>query len=53
MEKTEKMEGSNFDQQYLDAMVKDHEKDIAAFEREAKDGTDPDVKTLPVKRCRH
>ncbi len=52
-EKMEKMEGSNFDQEYLDAMVKDHEKDIAAFEKEAKSGKDPDLKgfagkTLPT-----
>lgn len=49
MEKMEKMEGSNFDQEYLDAMVKDHEKDIAAFEREAKSGMDPDVKAFASK----
>jgi putative membrane protein len=49
----EKMGGSNFDQEYLADMVKDHQKDIAAFENEAKNGTDPDIKswarkTLPT-----
>ena len=26
------------------AMVKDHEKDLAEFQKEAKEGTDPDIK---------
>jgi len=32
------------DKDYMDAMVKDHEKDLAEFQEEAKSGTDPDVK---------
>jgi putative membrane protein len=49
----EKVDDANFDQDYIDKMVKDHEKDVAAFEKEAKDGKDPDVKawakkTLPT-----
>ena len=49
----EKMGGPNFDQEYINDMVKDHQKDIAAFENEAKNGMDPDVKswagkTLPT-----
>jgi putative membrane protein len=28
----------------MDAMVKDHEKDLAEFQKEAKEGTDPDLK---------
>jgi putative membrane protein len=32
------------DKAYIDNMVKDHEKDLAEFQQEAKDGTDPDVK---------
>jgi putative membrane protein len=32
------------DKAYIDDMVKDHEKDLAEFQQEAKDGTDPDVK---------
>ena len=37
------------DKDYMDAMVKDHEKDLAAFEKEAKNGTDPDVKNFASK----
>src|SRR5438477_11247672 len=32
------------DKTYIDMMVKDHEKDLAEFQEEAKTGTDPDVK---------
>jgi putative membrane protein len=37
------------DKDYMSTMVKDHEKDLADFEKEAKDGTDPDVKTFAEK----
>jgi putative membrane protein len=51
--KEHKIDDANFDKDYMDQMVKDHEKDVAAFEEEAKDGSDPDVKawankTLPT-----
>ena len=32
------------DKAYIDAMVKDHEKDLAEFQEEAKTGSDPEVK---------
>jgi putative membrane protein len=32
------------DKAYMDAMVKDHEKDLAEFNEEANSGSDPDVK---------
>jgi putative membrane protein len=32
------------DKAYIDAMVKDHEKDLAEFQGEAQNGTDPDIK---------
>jgi putative membrane protein len=32
------------DKAYMDAMVKDHEKDLAEFKEEASTGSDPDVK---------
>jgi putative membrane protein len=32
------------DKAYMDAMVKDHEKDLAEFKEEASAGSDPDVK---------
>jgi putative membrane protein len=37
------------DKEYIDMMVKDHEKDLAAFEKEAKEGSDPDVKNFAGK----
>lgn len=48
-----KMGSQNFDKEYLTMMVSDHEKDIAAFETEAKSGDDADLKgfarqTLPT-----
>lgn len=50
-----KMKDADFDKEYAKAMVKDHEKDVAAFEKEAKSGEDPEVKafakkTLPTLR---
>lgn len=45
--------GASFDKAYIDGMVKDHTEDVAAFQKEATDGTDPGIKgfatrTLPV-----
>jgi putative membrane protein len=37
------------DKDYMGQMVKDHEQDLAAFEKEAKDGSDPDVKSFASK----
>lgn len=50
-----KLSGSAFDDAYMAAMVKDHEKDVREFERESKTGGDDDVKswagkTLPTLR---
>jgi putative membrane protein len=50
-----KLKGADFDKEYVDHMVDDHEDDVAAFEKQANNGTDPDVKafaakTLPVLR---
>jgi putative membrane protein len=47
------MSGANFDKEFLTMMLADHQKDIAAFEAEAKSGDDADVKgfakqTLPT-----
>ncbi|HEX4331295.1 MAG TPA: DUF4142 domain-containing protein [Usitatibacter sp.] len=43
----------NFDRDYMDMMVKDHKKDVADFQKQAKSGKDSDVKefaasTLPT-----
>ena len=40
------------DKDYMDAMVKDHETDLAAFEKEAKDGSDPKVKSFADKTAK-
>jgi putative membrane protein len=45
--KTEKQEGS--DKAFLKDMVKDHEKDIAMFERESRHGSDAEVKEWAAK----
>jgi putative membrane protein len=37
------------DKDYVDMMVKDHEKDLADFEKEAKDGSDAAVKRFAAK----
>jgi len=47
--------GADFDRMYVEHMVKDHQKDIKAFEKEANKGEDADVKgfaqqTLPKLR---
>jgi len=47
--KMHKMDDANFDKQYIDMMVKDHEKDLAEFQAEAKNGGDADVKAFASK----
>ena len=52
-DKLDKLSGADFDKAYMDAMVKDHDKDVAAFEKQAKATKDKDLKgfvqkTLPV-----
>lgn len=37
------------DKDYMDMMVKDHEKDLAEFQTEAKEGSDPDLKKFADK----
>jgi putative membrane protein len=41
--------GTDFDQEFARMMVEDHQKDIAAFEKEASSGTDPDIKSWASK----
>ena len=48
-----KLSGAKFDEEYMKLMVKDHDKDVTEFQREAQRAKDPDVKswaakTLPV-----
>jgi putative membrane protein len=42
--KLEKMSGADFDREYIMAMVKDHQKDLSEFKKEASSGKDPQVK---------
>jgi len=44
-----KLKGADFDKEYVDHMVDDHEDDVAAFEKQANNGTDPDVKAFAAK----
>jgi putative membrane protein len=51
--KLDKLSGADFDKAYVSMMVKDHKKDIADFQKEAKSGKDSDLKswaatTLPT-----
>ena len=48
-----KLSGAEFDRAYMKEMVKDHDKDVKAFQKEADAGKDPDIrawaaKTLPT-----
>jgi putative membrane protein len=52
-DKLAKLEGAAFDREYMSAMVKDHDKDVALFEKQAKSGRDAALqafaeKTLPT-----
>jgi putative membrane protein len=50
-----KVRGNDFDREYMNEMLKDHQKAVSLFEQEARDGQDPDLKgfaakTLPTLR---
>ena len=47
--KSHSMSDANFDKEYINMMVEDHEKDLAEFQAEAKDGSDADVKAFAAK----
>lgn len=49
MKRLQGLSGSEFDKAYMSAMVKDHEDDIAEFQKEANSGTDADVKGFASK----
>ncbi len=40
------MSGTEFDRMYVRDMLTDHESDVAAFEKEANSGSNPDLKTF-------
>jgi putative membrane protein len=44
-----KLEGAVFDRAYVEDQIRDHEKTIALFEREAKTGKDAELKAFAEK----
>jgi putative membrane protein len=57
-EKLSGLSGAEFDKAYMEEMLKDHKKDISAFQEEAQQGKDPEVKnwaekTLPTLQEHH
>jgi putative membrane protein len=46
IDKLSKLGGAKFDQEYMSTMVDDHAKDVKAFEKEAKEAKDTDLKEL-------
>jgi putative membrane protein len=43
------LRGAAFDRTYARAMVEDHEEDLRAFQEEAQNGTDPDVRAFAAR----
>ena len=48
-----KLRGRAFDRAYAQAMVKDHQEDLRAYQEEATNGTDPDVKAFAARHVPH
>ncbi|MEP6924616.1 MAG: DUF4142 domain-containing protein [Pyrinomonadaceae bacterium] len=48
-DKLSKLSGAEFDKEYVKAMVEDHEKDVKAFQTQAQNGTDTDVRAFAAK----
>ena len=44
-----KLRGSAFDRAYAQAMVRDHQEDLRAYQAEAQNGTDPDVRAFAAR----
>lgn len=49
MDKLKNLSGAEFDKAYVEAMVKDHEKDVSEFEKQSTDAKDADVKAFATK----
>lgn len=45
-DKLQKLSGAGFDQEYIKAMVQDHQKDVKDFQKEEKSAKDADLKTF-------
>jgi len=48
-----KKSGADFDQEFVEHMIDEHEKDIKMFEKAANDAKDPDVKAFASKHVDH
>ncbi len=46
LDRLSKLSGDQFDKAYMSDMLADHKKDVAAFQRESRSGSDPDVKSF-------
>jgi putative membrane protein len=49
LDKVAKLSGPDFDKAYLEMEIKDHSRDLSAFQKEVKEGKDPDVKAWAAK----
>lgn len=49
IEELKQLIGADFDKAYVKAMVDDHETDVDAFQKQADNATDPDVKAFATK----
>jgi putative membrane protein len=49
MDRLSKLSGAAFDREYMKLMVADHDQDVKAFEDEARNGADPDIKAFASK----
>jgi putative membrane protein len=49
MDSMSKLSGAEFDKQYVEMMVNDHEEDVSKFQKQADTATDPDVKAFAMK----
>ena len=49
MSELQKLSGNEFDREYVEAMVDDHEADVQMFESQAADESDPDAKAFAAK----
>jgi len=50
--KLHELSGDSFDKSYIQAMIEDHKKDLAAFKQEVANGSDPAVKAAAEKGAR-
>jgi putative membrane protein len=49
MDKLQPLKGPDFDKAYVDAMISDHESDLKAFQKQAENSSDPELKAFAAK----